>query len=64
MKRDHERLEDIGRIQHVEIDATMQRLRLMPITITGARDDPEAVLASLLVALAKLGLIIDNTTAT
>lgn len=34
------------------------------VSITGARDDPEAVLANLLAALESLGLITDSTTAT
>lgn len=33
-------------------------------TVTGARDDGEGALASLLTALADLGLIVNNTTAT
>jgi len=32
-----------------------------PVTVTGARDDPEAALANLLAALAALGLITDST---
>ena len=35
-----------------------------PVEVTGARDDPEGALASLLSALATLGLITDSTTET
>jgi len=35
-----------------------------PVTVTGARDEPEGALKNLLIALANLGLITNSTTAT
>ena len=64
---DHADLPDGGLIAHHDIDRRLSKLdkmdRLAPVAVTGARDDPEAALANLLVALASLGLITDSTTA-
>ncbi len=70
----HQYLEGAGEIPHTVIDARLptakEKHRLAtvtkgaPVTVSGARDDPEAALASLLSALEQLGLIADNTTAT
>ena len=57
---DHADLPDGGLIAHHEIDQHLSKLdkvdQLIPVTVTGARDDLEAALAS-------LGLITDSTTA-
>ena len=59
----HADLPDGGRVSHAEIDQLMEQMRRRRIEITGARDDPEAALATLLTALESLGLIKDSTTA-
>jgi hypothetical protein len=69
----HEDLPDAGSTPHHIIDATLPTdkeksllttLREQaPVSVSGARDDPEAALADLLAALETLGLITDNTTA-
>ena len=64
---DHADLPDGGLIAHHEIDQRLLKLdkvdQLIPVTVTGARDDLEAALANLLAALESLGLIVDSTTA-
>lgn len=70
----HADLPDAGSTPHHIIDATLPTdkeksllttLREQaPVSVSGARDDPEAVLADLLAALYALGLIADSTTAT
>jgi len=70
----HTDLTESGHLTHPEIDLLLptdyEKARLViigknaPVTITGARDDPEQALANLLAALATLGLITDSTTAT
>lgn len=74
MDTHHDRLRGAGRIKHDEIDlylpSSVEKSLIQtlagsaPVTVTGARDDPEAALANLLTALATLGLITDATTAT
>lgn len=69
----HSDLPDAGYTPHYLIDLrlptdsekdTLQTItNNAPLTVTGARDDPEAALANLLTALATLGLITDSTTA-
>jgi hypothetical protein len=69
----HQLLPDAGHLTHTDIDLrlpTAAEKNLLaqiadnaPITVTGARDDPEEALANLLAALEALGLIVDNTTA-
>jgi hypothetical protein len=63
----HARLPDSGARPHFTIDEQLDKLEEctdnLPLDVTGARDDPEAALATLLTALATLGLIIDSTTA-
>jgi hypothetical protein len=70
---DHPYLERAGQVAHSEIDRRLPTetekgiladLVGTPISVTGARDDPEGALAALLSALEGLGLIDDNTTAT
>ena len=70
---DHHDLQSTGQISHAEIDRRLpgDREKALlaglageaPLTVSGARDDPEAALASLLAALETLGLIVDSTTA-
>ena len=69
---DHQTLEGVGQTGHDEIDRRLPTetekgiladLVGAPISVTGARDDPEGALASLLEALEGLGLITDSTTA-
>lgn len=60
----HADLPDAGRITHNDIDKVVDQLRRAPIRIHGARNDPESALAHLLLALERLGLINDRTTAT
>ena len=64
---DHADLPDGGLIAHHEIDQRLSKLdkvdQLIPVMVTGARDDLEAALANLLTALESLGLITDSTTA-
>ena len=70
----HTDLPDAGRTSHYLIDDQLptadekQKLHVVainaPVTVAGARNDPEAALANLLTALATLGLITDSTTAT
>ena len=64
---DHADLPDGGTIAHHEIDQRLSKLdrvdQLIPVAVTGARDDLEAALANLLAALESLGLITDSTTA-
>ena len=63
----HADLPDGGTIAHHEIDQRLSKLdrvdQLIPVAVTGARDDLEAALANLLAALESLGLIMDSTTA-
>ena len=63
----HADLPDGGLIAHHEIDQRLSKLdkvdQLIPVAVTGARDDPEAALANLVAALERLGLIVDSTTA-
>jgi hypothetical protein len=69
----HAQLPDSGRTAHHTIDERLPserekaRLREIaenaPVTVSGARDDPEGALEDLLDALEDLGLITDNTTA-
>ena len=71
---DHHDLQGTGQISHAEIDRRLpdEREKALlaglakeaPVTVSGARDDPEAALANLLAALETLGLIADSTTAT
>jgi transposase len=71
---DHHNLQDAGQTTHAEIDRRLpgEREKALlatlagsaPVTVSGARDNPEAALANLLTALETLGLIADNTTAT
>jgi hypothetical protein len=71
---DHHDLQSTGQITHAAIDRRLpdEREKALlaalaqraPETVGGARDDPEAALATLLAALEALGLIADNTTAT
>ena len=70
---DHQTLEGVGQTGHDEIDRRLPTetekgiladLVGAPISVTGARDDPEGALASLLAVLEGLGLIVDSTTAT
>ena len=73
MTDDHAYLNGAGQIAHHEIDrrlptdkekTILQAIAYSaPVTVSGARDDPEAALATLLTTLATLGLITDNTTA-
>ena len=70
---DHHYLQGAGQIAHATIDRRLPNERQKallaalaqeaPVTVSGARDDPEAALANLLAALEALGLITDNTTA-
>ena len=71
---DHRNLEGAGQTSHAEIDRRLpdEREKSLladlvagspPISVTGARDDPESALANLLAALESLGLITDSTTA-
>jgi len=69
----HADLSDSGLSSHFEIDwqlptpaekALLEARRAAPVTVSGARDDPEAALANLLTVLAGLGLIVDDTTST
>lgn len=63
----HAELPDKGNLPHWQIDDAVQKLKEAienaPLPVTGARDTPEEALANLLTALATLGLITDNTTA-
>ena len=72
---DHRELDGAGVAGHDEIDRRLpdekEKAILAglvdggaPVTVAGARDDPEAALANLLAVLEDLGLITDNTTAT
>jgi hypothetical protein len=71
---DHHNLQGTGQTSHAEIDRRLpdERQKALlaalagsaPLTVSGARDDPEAALANLLAALETLGLIADSTTAT
>ena len=71
---DYHTLQDTGLTSHAEIDRRLPDERetallavlagSAPVTVSGARDDPEAALANLLAALETLGLIADSTTAT
>jgi hypothetical protein len=71
---DHHDLPSSGQTSHAEIDQRLPNERQKallavlaqhaPVTVSGARDDPEAALADLLAALETLGLIADSTTAT
>ena len=71
---DHHNLQGAGQIIHAEIDRRLPNERekalladlagSAPVTVNGARDNPEAALANLLAALETLGLIADSTTAT
>jgi hypothetical protein len=70
----HADLPDAGSTPHHIIDdnlpndtekAILTTLREQaPVSVSGARNNPEAALADLLAALEVLGLITDNTTAT
>lgn len=71
---DHSQLDGSGQQSHDTIDQLLPNdrqkdilnklsLQTPPVTVSGARDDPEAALASLLNALDTLGLIDDTTTA-
>ena len=70
----HQYLPDAGQIPHTLIDQRLPTAREKaklatigknaPVTVSGARDDPEGALADLLQALEDLGLIVDGTTAT
>ena len=71
---DHHDLDGTGQVPHAEIDRRLPsegEKELLaglasggaPVEVSGARDDPEAALASLLAALEALGLIADSTTA-
>ena len=63
----HTQLSDAGQLPHFAIDDALDKLQKAyenaPVTVTGARDTPEAALANLLIALQTLGLITDSTTA-
>jgi len=69
----HQDLPDAGLLVHRLLDrltpspAEKSKLEVIdqnaPVAVTGARDAPEEALANLLTALATLGLITDNTTA-
>ena len=70
---DHHQLTSTGQTAHEEIDRRLpdEREKSLladlvagnpPVSVTGARDDPEAALANLLVVLESLGLITDSTT--
>jgi hypothetical protein len=72
---DHHYLQGAGQIAHDTIDRRLpdekEKALLAglaaggaPVTVAGARDDPEEALANLLSALEALGLIEDGTTAT
>jgi hypothetical protein len=71
---DHHYLQGAGQISHTTIDRRLPDERekailaalaaAAPVTVSGARDDPEGALAALLSALEALGLIADSTTAT
>ena len=73
MSDDHAYLVGAGQIAHHEIDRRLptdkEKAALQTIAdnarvnVSGARDNPEEALANLLSALATLGLITDNTTA-
>jgi len=68
----HQYLPDAGQVSHTLIDQRLptarEKARLAtiargaPVTVAGARDDPEGALANLLQALEELGLIVDGTT--
>ena len=70
----HQYLPDAGQVPHAIIDQRLPTARekarlgaigkVAPVTVTGAREDPEAALANLLQALEELGLIVDSTTGT
>ena len=70
----HSDLPDAGQTPHLVIDENLPTERekaiveemadSAPITVSGARNDPEQALADLLAALEALGLITDGTTAT
>ena len=70
---DHHDLTSSGQSSHATIDRLLPNERQKallavlavhaPVTVSGARDDPEAALANLLAALEELGLIADSTTA-
>jgi hypothetical protein len=64
----HSELPDSGNLPHWQIDDDLNKLKATiehaPVSVTGARNNPEAALANLLTALATLGLITDNTSAT
>lgn len=74
MTASHAHLPDAGQTTHFEIDQRLpsqlehEKIYTIalsaPVTVSGARDTPEAALANLLTALATLGLITDSTTAT
>jgi len=71
--QDHRMLTGAGQASHDEIDQRLPDVRQKAlletlgskarVTVTGARDNPEAALANLLDALEDLGLIADSTTA-
>ena len=70
---DHQDLDGAGQVPHHAIDDRLptdtEKTRLAtiaksaPVSVTGARDDPEEALANLLTALVTWGLISDNTSA-
>lgn len=60
----HADLPDAGRIPHFDIDKVMEDLRRAPLDVSGERDNPESALGNLLIALERLGIINNLTTAT
>ena len=70
---DHQDLDGAGQVPHHAIDDRLptdtEKTRLAtiaksaPVSVSGARDESEGALKNLLTALAALGLISDNTTA-
>ena len=60
----HAELPDAGRLSHDQIDRILDMQRQLPINVWGERDDPEAALKNLLIALERLGFIRDGTSET
>jgi len=52
-----------GNLYHRQDDDTEYQLTGQEVSVTGARNNPEAAVANLLTVLAGLGFIVDNTTA-